>query len=113
MSKREVLAIDDAVRFVDAILGLVIRNRAIRVGGEELRKKDLIRVSAADGEGIADYGPLGLAIEAEHFSKIVQKAGENEPARMTIVANSPCGLQEELCLSQIGVSVVVVHQCSQ
>src|SRR5207244_10638674 len=73
MSKREVHAIETAVRFVDAILGLVIRNRAIGVGGEEFRKNDLIRVSAADGEGIADYGPLGLAIEAEHFSKIVDR----------------------------------------
>src|SRR3989475_11871447 len=87
VSEREVDLIEAAVRFVDAILGLVLGNLAIGIGGKEFRENDLIRVSTADREGIAYYGPLRLPIQAEHFSKIVHKAGENEPARMTILAN--------------------------
>src|SRR5712692_11880249 len=110
VSKREMNLIEPAVRFVDAIIGLVFGNRAIGIGGKEFRKNDLLRESASDRERITHYGPLGLPIKAEHFPEIVHKTGQNEPARMTILANRFGGLQQVLDLSQIGIGVAVVHQ---
>src|SRR5438045_6569940 len=86
VSKREVRVIQAAVRLVDSILRLVLGLAAVWIGGKELGKNDLIRVGAAHGERIADDSPLRLTIEAEHFSKIVQKARENEPPRMAVLA---------------------------
>src|SRR6266699_2297473 len=110
VSKREMDLIEPAVRFVDAIIGLVFGNRAIGIGGKEFRKNDLLRESASDRERITHYGPLGLPVETEHFAEIVHKTGQNEPARMTILANRFGGLQEMFDLGQIGVGIAVVHQ---
>src|SRR5580704_4127068 len=110
MSKREVDLIEPAIRFVNTILGLVAGNLAIRVGGKEFWENDLIRVSAGDREGIAHHCPLGLPIQAEHFSKIMYKASENEPTRVTILANCFGGLKEMFDLREIGIGVAVVHK---
>src|SRR6266704_6756590 len=78
--KRQVHVIQAAVRLVDSILRLILGLLAVWIGGKEFRKNHLIRVRAPGGERIAYYGPLRLAIETEHLSKIVQKAGKNEPS---------------------------------
>src|SRR5258708_37662651 len=74
MSKREMDLSEPAVRFVDAILGLVIGDLGIRVGGTEFWENDLIRVSTAGREAIAHHCPLVFPIQPEHFSKIMCKA---------------------------------------
>src|SRR5229473_1599646 len=73
MSKGEMNAIQPAVRLVDPILRLILGLAAIRICSKEFRKNHLIRIRAAGGERIADYGPLWFSIETEHLSKIVQK----------------------------------------
>src|SRR5690348_16205047 len=62
MPKGKVDLIESTVRLVDSILGLVVSDFAIRVGGEEFRKDNLIRVGAAHGEGVTHHCPLGLAV---------------------------------------------------
>src|SRR5260370_12017094 len=79
MSKREVGLVEPAVRFVDAILGLVLGDLAIRVGGKEFRENDLIRVSTAGREGISHHGPLALPLPAAHFSKTLYQTRQDRP----------------------------------
>jgi len=110
MSKREVDFVEPAVSFVNAIFGLVAGDLAVRVGGKEFWEDDLIRVPTTDRKGIAHDRPLRFSIQAEHLSKIMHKASENEPAWMTILANCFGGLKEMFGLSEIGVGVAVVHE---
>src|SRR5260370_24126551 len=87
VSKREVHVIQSAVRLVNPILRLVFGLAAIWICGKEFPENHPLRVRAPSVERIAYYGPLWFPIEAEHLSKVVQKAGENEPPRMAVLAN--------------------------
>src|ERR687888_988645 len=83
-------------RLIDGVLiiGIVL---------EQIRINDPIRVSATDGKGIADDCPLRLAEETQHFAQIVDKPGQNEPARMAILANGLGGLERVIDLAQIDI----------
>ena len=67
-------------------------------------------IPAADGEGVADDGPLGLAEEAEDLAQVVDQAGQDQPARMTVGPDRLGGLHQVLDLRQIGVGVAVIDQ---
>lgn len=106
VAERKMNFIEAAIRFVDAIFGLILRNFAVGVGGEEFGENDVRRISAADRERIAHDGPLRLPVKAKNFSEIMQKTGEDKPARITIFANCFGSLQQVLDLGEIGVGAV-------
>jgi len=93
MSKRKVDIIEPTARFVNAILGLVRRNLIIRVDGKEIPGK---RLGPSMRSRQETYRPL-LPTEAPHISKELfrgrAKARQDEPARMTILANRFSGLK--------------------
>src|SRR6266478_386955 len=94
VSKREVHVIQPAVRLVDSILRLILGLAAVGIRGKEFRKNNLIGVRASGGERIAYYSPLRLPIQTEDLSEIVQKARENEPPGMPILADRFRSLQQ-------------------
>src|SRR5205807_4849840 len=89
---------------------LVQRVVDVRVRHEVLRKNDVLRVSAANGERIADHAPLRFAPETQYLAKIVNKAGKDKPAGMTILANCLRGLQQMFNLGQVSVWITVIDQ---
>src|SRR5690242_11005329 len=73
-------------------------------------KDDPVRPRATDGEGVADHGPLRLAVEAKDFSEIVNQAGEDKPARVAIAPYLLGGLEQVIELREIGVRIAVINQ---
>src|SRR5262249_51451494 len=110
MAKGEVDLVETAIGFVDAIFRLVLTNLAVWVGRKKFRENNLVGVSATNRERITHYGPLRLPIQTKNFSKIVQKARENEPAWMAILSNGFGRLEEMLDLREISVWITVVNQ---
>ena len=72
--------------------------REVRIVLEELGIHDLVGVSTADREGVADHRPLRLAEEAEDLAEVVDQAGEDEPARVAVAADCLGGLEQVLDL---------------
>ena len=110
VAPRQVDAVQPAARLVDAALGLIGGDGLVGVVLEELGENDLLRVSAADGERVADDGPLRLAEEAEDLAEVVNQPGQDEPARVAGGANGLGRLHQVLDLGQVGIRVAVVDQ---
>src|SRR5258707_2535563 len=64
----------------------------------------------ADWQCTTHDAPLGLAIQARAFSKIVKKSGKHHPPWMTITSDCFRCLQQMLDLGQIRVGVTVVNE---
>jgi len=110
VAEGEMDVVESAVRFVDAVLGLVLWDIAVGAGGEEFRENNFAGVGTTYREGVADHGPLRLTIETEDFAEVVEESGEDEPAGMAVLANRFGRLQEMFDLGEIGVGVAFVHQ---
>src|SRR5207253_680156 len=96
MPEREMHLVEPAVRFIDAVLGLILGDLRVRIGGEECRENHLVGIRTSHWERVTHDRPLRLTIKAEHFSQIMHKARENEPARMAVLANRLGSLQKVL-----------------
>ena len=81
----------------------VVGHFAIRVVGEELVEDDLLGEPAADRKGVADDRPLRFAEQAEDLSEVMDQAGEDEPARVAVVADRLGGLQQVFDLGELDV----------
>src|SRR5215472_12007260 len=110
MPEREMHLVEAAVRFVDAVLGLVLGDLRVRIGSKEFRENHLSGIRTSHWEGVTYDRPLRLTIKAEHLSQVMHKAGENEPTRMAILANRFGSLQQVLDLAQVRVRIAFVHQ---
>src|SRR5258708_7015696 len=73
-------------------------------------KNDLVGPGAANRKGVSDDSPLRFAIEAKDFAKIMNQAGENKPARVTVAADLFGGLKEVIELRKVCVGVAIVHE---
>src|SRR6516162_1410964 len=65
VAEGEMDVVESAVRFVDAVLGLVLWDIAVGAGGAEFRENNFAGVGTTYREGVADHGPLRLTIETE------------------------------------------------
>src|ERR1700740_1658971 len=79
---RQMHLVEPAIGLIDAELGLISRDFAIRIGRKVFAEDNLVRPRAADGESVANDRPLRLAVKAENLAEIVNEAGENHPAWM-------------------------------
>ena len=93
--------VQPAARLVDPALGLVFGHVPVGVVLEELVEDDLLGVAAADREGVAHDGPLGLAQEAEDLAQVVDQAGEDEPAGMAVGPDGLGGLHQVFNLGEL------------
>ena len=105
--------IQSATFLVNPRACLVARVLRVGIGLEEILEHDAVRIGAADGKGVAHHGPLRLAVEAKHFAEIVNETGENEPARLAVLANLFGGLQQVFELRHVCVWIAVVHEVVQ
>src|SRR5215467_9666780 len=110
VAKREMDVVEAAVRFIDAVLGLIASDFAVGVGREKFRENDFAGIGTAHWKRIAHYSPLRLAVKTQHLAEVVHEAGEYEPARMAVFADRFGGLQQMLYLRQVGVGIALVHQ---
>src|SRR5262245_24120346 len=85
--------VESASFLVNSGRGLQRRVVVIGICFEEFGINDLVRIGAADGECVADYGPLWFAEEAKRFAQIVDEAGQHEPSWMAVLPDRFGGLQ--------------------
>src|SRR5262245_32227849 len=84
--------------------------RVLRVWirGKVLGEDDGVRVSAAHRERISDYGPLRFAPQAQNLAQIVDQAGQDEPARISIPADLLGGLQQMFELGKVRIGIAII-----
>ena len=90
--------------------GLVARVLAVGVRLEESGKDDLVGVGASRREGVPHHRPLRLPPEAKNLAKVMNQAGQDEPARMAVAADLLRRLKEVLELGKICVGIAVIDQ---
>jgi hypothetical protein len=84
VTPRQMNLIKPAARLVNAAGRLQSGIIEVGVFFEEFGIDHLIGVCAADGERIADNGPLWLTEETEYLSQVVNQSGQNEPTRLAV-----------------------------
>ena len=103
-------AIETGVLLIEAEAGLVTRILAVGIVSEEFVENDFFGIRAADRESVADHSPLRFAKETENLAEIMDQAGQDEPARMTVAADLFGGLEEVIELGEIGVGIGVIDE---
>mmetsp|Transcript_5938 Transcript_5938/g.20128 ORF Transcript_5938/g.20128 Transcript_5938/m.20128 type:complete len:239 (-) Transcript_5938:253-969(-) len=106
-------AVEPAASGVDAKLSVVARVGGVGVGGKGGVVHDGFVEADADGEGVANHGPLRRRAEArvcEHLAEIVNERGEVQPILVRIRrADRLRRLHRMLDLRQVKIGVRVVH----
>jgi len=101
---------ETAARLIDSLLSLILRGLRIGVLSKIVVKNDLVGPCAAHRKRISHHGPLRLSVEAQHFAKIVEEAGQNKPAGMAILPNCFGRLQQVLDLREVGVRIAFINE---
>src|SRR2546429_5701074 len=72
MPEREMHLVEPAVRFIDAVLGLILGDLRVRIGGEECRENHLVGIRTSHWERVTHDRPLRLTIKRseEHTSEL-------------------------------------------
>ena len=110
VSPGQVDIVEPAVGLVDAAWGLVFGDLRVGVLVEELGEDDLVGEAAADGEGVADDGPLRLAEEAEDLAEVVDEPGEDRTSAGGRRGGSPRRSASGARSARVGVGVAVVDE---